>query len=537
MEAPAAEATEEELVWDLSAMPAGVLQNIFTWASTWQSPGCCRVAPVCRSWRAAAAGCRDIRLLLGNRRGAALSFATWVKANGQQLQSLVINMAGTVVLDALAAADAAAISAGRPLPLHTLRVLDWHPHPARIGALLAALPNLQCLQAGIDYTLAFHDDSTSFGLVVEEGLAPLRQATQLQELYWSESWVPEGSSESFDNLLPSGLKRLVWASDRDAMYVPDVSPLTHLTFLQLAGGACEFLRPRHLPPSLQLLELVGDDVPRFVIAEQQQVLSRLGAVQLGALVRNEGEDDEPWEEPDPAPAIVGGLSKLWALAVDLGDLHHWHKVPAMPQRSQLTALVLRDRGAFYPVLGSAVPEPVRMLPSMSQFAVSLRRLDLDRCGCVMLPSLSLFTQLTWLRYSEAPNSSQWPPHSVVTQQLSRLPHLKWLSVPGALLNGGHGWLGDLQQLRVLVLVGVYGSTRQVSGMDAEREMPWLAADNPLLLPPCLLILGCDGLVRRHTKRLVAGSGCEVVDSGELEKACDPTQQLAGLPEALQQALG
>jgi hypothetical protein len=403
-----------------------------------------------------------------------------------------------------------------------------------MGALVAALPNLQCLQAGTDHTLAFDDDSAffdedlaSFGLVVEEQMAPLRQATQLQELYWSVSDMPESCSKAICKLLPPGLKRMAWASSSFTMYVPDVSPLTQLTFLQLAGGACPFLEPHHLPCSLQLLELAGDDVPLFVMTEQQQVLSRLGAVQLADLVSNEYEN-------------VGCLSKLRALEVGLFDLQHWHKVPVMPQRSQLTALVLRAHCSFPPVLWSSVgvPGPVRMLPCMSQVAVGLRRLDLDCCGGIMLPSLSLFTQLTWLRYTEATNSNQRPPYAVVAQQLGRLPLLKWLSVPGTLLNGGQGWLGGLQQLRVLVLTGVYGDMRQkLSGVAATKEWPWLAADSPLLLPPCLLVLGCDGMVRPYVQRAAAGSGCEVVDNRDLGKACDPTQQLAGLPEVLQQALG
>jgi hypothetical protein len=65
------------------------------------------------------------------------------------------------------------------------------------------------------------------------------------------------------------------------------------------------------------------------------------------------------------------------------------------------------------------------------------------------------------------------------------------------------------------------------------------------LPPQLQLLGFTGIsvqqaeaagLRRRLQWVVGGSGCEVVAGPNLELIWDPAQLLAGLPEALQQAL-
>jgi hypothetical protein len=68
-----------------------------------------------------------------------------------------------------------------------------------------------------------------------------------------------------------------------------------------------------------------------------------------------------------------------------------------------------------------------------------------------------------------------------------------------------------------------------------------------VLPPRLQVLGVSGVtakhgvpgqLRRHLQRLLgsSSSGCEVVVGPDLDAVGDPTQQLAGLPAVLQQAL-
>jgi hypothetical protein len=43
-------------------------------------------------------------------------------------------------------------------------------------------------------------------------------------------------------------------------------------------------------------------------------------------------------------------------------------------------------------------------------------------------------------------------------------------------------------------------------------------------------------LRRRLQQLVGSSRCEVVVGPDLDEVADPTQQLAGVPETLQQAL-
>jgi hypothetical protein len=507
-------------VTDWSALPAGVLQHIFSRASAWQIPGSCLASRVCSSWRAAAPGCRGIRLLYGYIAGIdywrTQAFAAWLQGNAQQLQSLILGeLDDQDVLGPLLAAATAAMAAGKPLPLHTLRVLRPSHDLHHIGALLANLPNLHTLQAGLDNSA--HMDLTK-GLKVEEQMAPLRQATQLQELYWSVSDVLDAFSEALAKLLPLSIRRLSWSS---SIYLdaPDVSHLTQLTVLHLVGtfAGCDMHK---LPPSCELLELVSDDVHPAVWAAQQRVLVRLGYA----------EPPVELQAPGTGKASFTCLSKLGTLAVIGYVLCNWHNDPVMTQLTALSALKVRP-----PVAGVGSPSSrwdVSALLSTPQFANGLRRLDLGDCISAVLPHLSLLTQLTWLRC--AGEGVGLPPHAVATQQLCCSPRLKWLSVPGVLLNGGQDWLGSMQQLRVIVLTGksYIGDSADEVGM----EWPWLVVDAPLLLPPRLLVVGCLLAMHPYVQRRVAGSGCEVVDESDLHAACDPTQQLAGVAEALQQAL-
>jgi hypothetical protein len=117
-----------------------------------------------------------------------------------------------------------------------------------------------------------------------------------------------------------------------------------------------------------------------------------------------------------------------------------------------------------------------------------------------------------------------------------LPGLRWLSVPDVLLGAGSGWLAGMQQLRVLVV--------KCTGADGMHGQ-WLEGCTRAALPPRLQVLGVSGLtaqqaasmrLRRRLRQELAGSECEVVVGVSLDEAADPTQQLAGLPATLQQAL-
>jgi hypothetical protein len=199
MEAPTAAAEQRDWV----ALPAGVLQYTFCLASTCHTPGTCLAAPVCRAWRSAAAGCSGtIRLLYhAGYRPADTSFITWLNNNSQQLGALILGSSNSIdnqpVLAALAEAAAAAQAAGRPLRLHTLRVMQEYATVTTgsgdfciavqrmqgfvdahaVGQLVASLPHLRCLQLGI--TLSVSGTEGDFLAT----LAPLQRATQLEELY------------------------------------------------------------------------------------------------------------------------------------------------------------------------------------------------------------------------------------------------------------------------------------------------------------------------------------------------------------------
>jgi hypothetical protein len=84
--------------------------------------------------------------------------------------------------------------------------------------------------------------------------------------------------------------------------------------------------------------------------------------------------------------------------------------------------------------------------------------------------------------------------------------------------------------------------------DSSRSssiVAWLEGCSREALPPQLRVLCVCGMtaqhaaawqVRRRLQQLVGSSGCEVVVGVDLDEVCDPTQQLAGVPVALQQLL-
>jgi hypothetical protein len=129
-----------------------------------------------------------------------------------------------------------------------------------------------------------------------------------------------------------------------------------------------------------------------------------------------------------------------------------------------------------------------------------------------------------------------------------MPALKWLSVPDVLLLE-QAWLGDLQQLQVLVLNReeqmLFPEEQARVAQVLQQVVEALEGCSPQALPPTLLLLGFSHMtaeqavswqVRRRLRQLVGSSGCEVVVGFDLDEVCDPVKQLAGLPVALQQLL-
>jgi hypothetical protein len=281
---------------DWTSLPAGVLQLIFSRASTWQAPGPCLVAAVCRVWGEAASGCKGIRLLYHAGHPATDScFTSWLGQNSHRLDALTLSVSrdkiskwafqhGTVpynadtVLVPLAAAAEDAANGGHPLPLHTLRVLGPGPSLGTIERLMGNLLNLRCLQlTGLDHSRGL--DTPMLGAaptprswLIAQHLGRLSAATQLEELHLKGLLSQPGDSEHMAKMLPPGLKRLSW---QGWMYtpLPDLSHLTQLTSLQLVRWAPLDHATAKLPPSLQQLELRYMGASLQVLAAQQQVLT------------------------------------------------------------------------------------------------------------------------------------------------------------------------------------------------------------------------------------------------------------------------
>jgi hypothetical protein len=519
---------------DWPALPAGVLQPIFCLASTWQTPGPCLAALVCRTWRAAAAGCSGICLLYAAGRDAAdQSFSTWLGRSSGQLGALILVTTTTVtstskcglIMTALAQAAEAAQAAGRPLRLHTLRVLGGDLHGRvevpTIARLVVALPHLRFLQLGMrPATSSIGPTGTQQAL---QQLAPLQGATQLEELYLVG---PCALQQDLGRLLPPSLKRLSWLPSPFVSTVGcDLSPLTQLTFLQLGFWGWKDIRSSsRLPPGLQQLEVADTCETNWVVLEEQREV-------VTAWDFQQVEEEGAWQ-------LLPGLSNLRAITASAFDLEEQGLAAgaAFKQLTQLVSLTL-STDSWDDTERRAVQAAVASAASIS----SLRRLHLDSRDLPAPPALAAVTQLTQLRVS-----ATWPPHINTEQQqawadaLGSMVGLRWLSVPGMLLAAGQAWLGGLQQLRVLVV-----KCRESHGQSQARSQLWREDDTWGALPPALQLLGVSGMsaqqavdwqLRRRLQQWVGSSGCEVVVGVDLDEVCDPTQQLAGVPEALQQLL-
>jgi hypothetical protein len=182
----------------------------------------------------------------------------------------------------------------------------------------------------------------------------------------------------------------------------------------------------------------------------------------------------------------------------------------------------------------------------------LRVLFVDLPGMPPAAGLAALTGLTRLTVALQDSSFRIPEQQQRewAGELGRLPGLKWLSVPGELLLVAQPWLGGLTQLRVLMLSrllrpGYLAEDTSRWSDTFERVVQRLEGSNPPDLPPQLLLLGLTGIYAHHVashqlyrrlRCLLGSRGCEVVGGRHLEMMGDPTQQLAGLPLALQQAL-
>jgi hypothetical protein len=513
---------------DWLALPGNVLQHIICLASTWQAPGCCVASAVCRTWRSAAVECLSrIQLLYHVGRGPAdQSFATWLKLerNRQRLEALTLSGSNSDNILHSSEPIFRALTS-RLLPLHTLRVLHGDVSVRSAGQLLAVLPQLRRLQLEMSVL-----DGGTRAPVLQQQLAPLQGATQLEELYFKGPNPTHPSLASgLARMLPVGLKRLSWEPVVE-LRSHNLSHLTGVTFLQLTGwtwNGPRKLTSNRLPPGLQQLEVMemGDVVD--LMEEQQESVTAWDVQNL--------EDKAVQQQ-------LSSLPNLQAVAVQGRQAGSPAAQAALEQAPKLSALT---------VYCDPEHELRGMCAGLATAAniSSLRRLHFcldglpDPGNLVALAELQPQGHVTQLRLSvDQPASCTLGQQRAWEAVVGSFNGLRWLSVPDVMLGAGSAWLGDMQQLRVLVV-----KCREAeSGTEgSSMPCPWLEGCTSEGLPPQLRVLGVSGMtaeqaasmqLRRCLYQLVGSSGCEVVVGVSLDEAADPTQQLAGLPVALQQDL-
>jgi hypothetical protein len=459
------------------------------------------------------------------------SFATWLASNSGQLETLILNSSTLwntcIILGPLAAAAEAAAAAGNPLPLTTLRVVGKGAVDLpTISRLLKALPHLRVLQLGVSAS-GLYDGKEEFKRLVQRHLAPLQAASQLEELYLEGA--DEGDCHSFPanilaQLLPSNLRRLAWQAHSNLLAVPDLSHLTQLTFLRLVGWhTYQAGLTGKLPPALQQLELDGVTLSdEEAEAHQERVTGYVCHYERTLADR------------------TSQFSHLQHTQVPLSGLNSPEARTALEQLIDLFSLKVCE-GDSYNVSSRDLRGWVSSVASVS----GLRCLHLALPATASLRGLAALSGVTHLTLALRGGPSSTQQQEAAVQELAQMPGLKWLCVPGQLLLAGRPWLGGLQQLQVLLLTGLIPSRPEAGPSVLEQVLQQLERCSPAALPPQLQLLGFTGIsaqqaaaagVRRRLQQRLSSSGCQVVAGPNLQLIWDPAQQLAGLPETLQQAL-
>jgi hypothetical protein len=524
--------------------------------------------------------------------------AAWLEHNSPRLEAftLITNSRHAPndthrepILRALVTAAAAAQAAGRPLRLHTLRVLPGQVHVRTAGQLVAALPHLRCLQIDIHSGCDKYSPEPDFLALlmleppplqhaplledrhlVLEALAPLQHATQLEELYLTGPGpLQDNIAAQVPGLLPLCLRRLSWQPNlmvggRFDHGYHDLSHLTLLNFLWLGsyGWSTTAMSSTQLPSSLQQLHMDHWDYPqvREVLEERQQVVHEW-VVQLGP-------------DHEQQVLLLPRLDNLAALSMHAYHLMHSSAARAaiqqLPHLSRMTVSLIASDGdeQMQAVVGTAA--------AMRSLVCLHLDLEAPLQPLAALTALTGLTQLmitvVWTRaYDERRHEQRLRQRGEEERQrvqeqeqerqqqlcgawgnvLGRMVGLRRLSVPDYLLGGGWAWLAGLPQLRVL-LVRCGGRNEYALPVTS---IPWLeewtfgatidALGYPAMLLPQLQVLVVSGItaeqaatwqVRRRLRQLVGSSGCEVVVGPDLDEVAHPNFQMAGLPLALQQAL-
>jgi hypothetical protein len=544
---PAAAATK------VDALPVEVLQHIFCLASTWQKPGSCLAAPVCSTWRKAAASCAGTCLLYQAEDPVAercdwymydvwgplgrtppgcerpyvtpgdLHFTQWLTRNIGQLQELSLTFtlsskssSGNIgscggnaiwILWTLVWAAEEAQAAGLPLPLHTLRVLGVGLDPPLIRGLLRHLPSLRCLQLMRQDTLCYRNE-------LAVATCPLDYHRSLTTP-WDTSlsrYYTEGG--------PGYWKSLQQATQLQELYLQHPS-----------SSDARAARAGQLPCSLKRLGWDYNSGPYTYMSMDPDLahLTQLSFLQLhgpcdGPFISQLPAHIQAVDLPDvSAPSLLlpqaqGGAGagvqqqeqqqqeqqqlssfrNVCAARATIEDLRNPASCAVLVQQSKLSALAVKSR---YRGPAAASSSDMQAVVSAAASIPSLRHLDLD---LLEAPPPLFAAQLTGLtRLTLARGSTQQ--HHAWAAELGGMPNLKWLSVGEELLAAGRGWLSSLKQLRVLVLQCEPPPTQpeQEPPEDPPGALPWLhwlRPPHPQALParqaqpPPLLMLGLKGIV-------------------------------------------
>jgi hypothetical protein len=400
------------------------------------------------------------------------------------------------------------------------------------GKLLAGLPNLRHLVLHIlkgDYGVSPESDG---GVYVQEHLAPLKRATQLQELYMATRGCSNACCKGMAGLLPTSLQRLAW---RDLVNpIPDLSHLTRLTCLQLRAWRESSLSSSKLPPGLQQLHLTSMQLPEQVLQEQRGVLA---GFQSSFYIWNGYEH-------------ITTLTELKSAAVAAELIHRPGVLVRFEQLTGLSSLHIDINRYSKDADNSAVVAAAAGFRNLRCLHLNLRH----RPPAMGLAALTGLTRLCVTLIRSKHQQQQEQPGPQQQQQrgwaddLACLSSLKWLSTPGDLLLVERPWLGALQQLRVLVLSNFQDSPAGSEGSPGTSLLDQVAqrlqSYSPRDLPPRLLLLGLAGATQQHvaSHQLWRHVGCEVVAWPEMKVMGDATQNidlqfvLKGMPVEVQQAL-
>jgi hypothetical protein len=473
-----------------------------------------------------------------------------MQRHGHQVTTLTLCGANiNRILTALAQAAVAAAAAGRPLPLHTLRVLDLGPQLETTRQLLASLPYLCHLQLPVPDPQGEYGSPGGYAKypsakqrhldLFQNHLGPLQQLKRLKEFH-VKGPASNTCCQGLAQLLPLSLERLSWQPSarfsKEEVFLPDLKHLIQLTSLQLESWAQlqstaeqqGMTNPPLLPLDLRELQLLRMDATPAATLERAGMLT--GYDPLGTAPGSA----QPLQQLTQLSRL-----KFWKTAAE--QLCKPKVVAAFPHIDSLAYLHVMVKPGQHKQLGS------QYLAAVADGLPHLHHLHLD-LGAELGPvptGLAALSGLTRLVVSSSASTGSIPDTLSWGPALGQLTALRWLSLPAGLLAMTMPCLGCLQQLRVLALHGVDDFVSSV-GVGAERLEVCVQQ-----APQQLLVLGLYDVAVHQVEvaswrlwrrlgamldGLLGSSRAQVVVGVDLDVVGDPAQQWAGLPEGVREAL-